>query len=235
VQYIDCIDEERGLPSLPDKCIDLCFTDPPYNIELTNDSFGNNYEQDITNKIFYNDKITDYFEWCKQWFEELKRICNKIIFTPGSSNLFFWIKYEEPVGLFIHYKRNSISRTSICRFHRYEPILLYGKYRHQLDFYEDVLNIPLEGEDGKYIHPCPKNKRLWKTLIKRIKPLNVLDPFLGSGTTAEVCNELGIPWIGYEINKIYSQDINKRLKNCKREPQQVDVFKFIKNKKERND
>lgn len=30
VKYIDCMDLDEGLPSLPDKSIDLCFTDPPW-------------------------------------------------------------------------------------------------------------------------------------------------------------------------------------------------------------
>ena len=32
--YIDCMDKEQGLPSLPDKSFDLCLTDPPYNIKF---------------------------------------------------------------------------------------------------------------------------------------------------------------------------------------------------------
>ena len=35
VKYIDCMDEKEGLPSLPDKSIDLCLTDPPYNVNFT--------------------------------------------------------------------------------------------------------------------------------------------------------------------------------------------------------
>lgn len=29
--------------------------------------------------------------------------------------------------------------------------------------------------------------------------IGVIDPFLGSGTTAVACAELGVPFIGYEI------------------------------------
>ena len=35
VKYIDCMDEKEGLPSLPDKSIDLCITDPPWNIKYS--------------------------------------------------------------------------------------------------------------------------------------------------------------------------------------------------------
>ena len=65
------------------------------------------------------------------------------------------------------------------------------------------------------IHPCPKPFNVWFYLVEYLNPKSVLDPFLGSGTTAEVCTKLDIPWIGYEINEKYSNDINLRLKNCK--------------------
>ena len=49
----------------------------------------------------------------------------------------------------------------------------------------------------------------------------MIDPFIGSGTTAEECIKLGIPYLGYEINKVYKQDIDLRLKGCKKEAQQI--------------
>ncbi len=83
-------------------------------------------------------------------------------------------------------------------------------------------------EKCNYIHPCPKDPKLWKYIIGNIKPKSVLDPFMGSGTTAEICTKLGIPWLGYEINEVYSQDINKRLKNCKKEPKQISLMECLK-------
>jgi len=43
----------------------------------------------------------------------------------------------------------------------------------------------------------------------------VLDPFMGSGTTAMVAEELGRKWIGIEINGEYVNIIKKRLENKK--------------------
>lgn len=39
----------------------------------------------------------------------------------------------------------------------------------------------------------------------------ILDPFAGSGTTLRVAKKLGRNYIGYEINKYYSEIINKKL------------------------
>ena len=39
----------------------------------------------------------------------------------------------------------------------------------------------------------------------------ICDPFMGSGTTAIACKQLGINFIGFEISKEYCEIANKRL------------------------
>lgn len=41
----------------------------------------------------------------------------------------------------------------------------------------------------------------------------VLDPFMGSGTTAIVAKKLGRKFIGFELNKEYVKIIERRLKD----------------------
>jgi len=38
----------------------------------------------------------------------------------------------------------------------------------------------------------------------------VLDPFMGSGTTADVAKRLSRKWIGIELNEDYAKIINKK-------------------------
>ena len=40
----------------------------------------------------------------------------------------------------------------------------------------------------------------------------VFDPFLGSGTTAVACKQLGINYLGFELDKEYYQTALNRLK-----------------------
>jgi DNA modification methylase len=216
------MDSDHGLPSLPDQFVDLCLTDPPYNV-----SFDGSLQSDPTKcwhktapkeykekKQFYNDSIENYKDWCIKWFNEALRISTQLIFTCGHKNLKMWINIKEPEAIFIHYKRNCASQTSLARFNRYEPILLYGKYRHQFDFQSNVFDIPLNNgflRDLKTIHPSPKEFRLYYEIIKRLNPTTVIDPFLGSGTTACVCKKLQIKWLGYEVEQKYKSDIEYRL------------------------
>ncbi len=60
--------------------------------------------------------------------------------------------------------------------------------------------------------------KLVRFLIKMGCPKGgvVLDPFLGSGTTALVAEELGRKWIGIEFNREYTEIIKQRLKDVQR-------------------
>lgn len=50
---------------------------------------------------------------------------------------------------------------------------------------------------------------------------DVLDPFIGSGTTAVACEQLGRKWVGIEISEKYCEIAAKRIE---RERQQLKLF-----------
>ncbi len=62
-------------------------------------------------------------------------------------------------------------------------------------------------------HPTVKPVKLFKYLVTLGSRENdvVLDPFIGSGTTALACNELHRKWIGIEMNPEYVQICKARL------------------------
>jgi site-specific DNA-methyltransferase (adenine-specific) len=69
--------------------------------------------------------------------------------------------------------------------------------------------------DEERVHEAQKPVDLVEYLIRLTTRENqiVLDPFMGSGTTAIACRNLNRRFIGFEINEIYYNDAIKRLQN----------------------
>jgi len=65
----------------------------------------------------------------------------------------------------------------------------------------------------EYGHPMQKPILLIKRLIEMLslKDMIIFDPFLGSGTTAVACKELGRKYIGIELNKEYCEIAKNRI------------------------
>lgn len=89
----------------------------------------------------------------------------------------------------------------------------------------DIWSLPLvqgkerlRGIGGRALHPTQKPEEMLKRVIiaSSNKGDLVVDPFLGSGTTAVVAKQLGRRWIGVERNKTYAEAALKRIENIKR-------------------
>jgi site-specific DNA-methyltransferase (adenine-specific) len=83
------------------------------------------------------------------------------------------------------------------------------------EFMESTLSIwNINPEKAKKIgHPAPFPVELPKRFINlySFKDDLVLDPFIGSGTTAVASKLMQRNYVGYEINKDYIEIANKRL------------------------
>jgi site-specific DNA-methyltransferase (adenine-specific)/modification methylase len=84
----------------------------------------------------------------------------------------------------------------------------------------DVWSLPLvqgkerlKGKDGRSLHPTQKPEEMLKRIILASSNQGdlVLDPFLGSGTTAFVANKLGRKWIGIEKERKYVDLASSRI------------------------
>lgn len=119
----------------------------------------------------------------------------------------------------------------------YETILIFSKDSQKYSFYDETKKcgniieginqtIPrYNGDKPGYSddHPTKKPVELMQYLLK-IHSINdnlVLDPFLGSGTTAVACEKLGRKWIGIEISEKYCEIAAKRIKA---EADQIKMF-----------
>ena len=119
---------------------------------------------------------------------------------------------------------------------RHDDILVFSKgekFTFNLDdiripqkYYRKVNNMrganPGDVWEFSHIHYCQENRQDHPTqkpegLIERIVRASsnegdlVFDPFLGSGTTARVCQQLGRDCIGIELNPHYTQMAQDRL------------------------
>jgi DNA modification methylase len=91
------------------------------------------------------------------------------------------------------------------------------RYKTQFKNPSDVWSIPMVS--GSFTertnHPAQYPEKLIERIIKAVTNPGdlVLDPFLGSGTTAVVAKKLKRNYVGYEINKDYVKMAKNRLKN----------------------
>lgn len=72
------------------------------------------------------------------------------------------------------------------------------------------------GGDQFYGHPSQKPIRLMRELVARTEG-DVLDPFMGSGTTGVACANLGRHFIGIEIEERYFDIACERIENAQRQ------------------
>jgi DNA modification methylase len=74
--------------------------------------------------------------------------------------------------------------------------------------------IPCDIEED-YGHPTQKPVKIIREFLLHSSKKNgvVLDPFMGSGTTAIACKQINRQYIGFELDKKYYDLSIKRLKN----------------------
>lgn len=76
----------------------------------------------------------------------------------------------------------------------------------------------LRNGDGRALHPAQKPERLLEILVSASSNPGdlVLDPFLGTGTTAVAALRLGRDWIGIESDPIYVEAAKSRIRAARR-------------------
>ena len=196
---IYCSDCRLVLPSIPDKSIDLVLTDFPY---ANNTEYGE-----------YEDTPSNLRELISKIFPELLRLAPLIAATCGIPNTHF---YPAPTWILAWYIGQAGHISTPWGFNCWLPILVWGKdpyLAHGLGRRTDV--IVREGEPNNNLkHPTVKPEKTWSKLIIRLSPESgelILDPFLGSGTTAYCAKKLNRKCIGIEIEEKYCEVAKKRL------------------------
>ena len=214
INKIHCGDCLELIKKIDDKSIDSIITDPPYGIMPKG-------------KLMRNKKRDD-FKWdvngisfAKLWFPQLY---DKI--KDDSFMFIFWSQkyFKEGINIFnpnriIFWRYNNLINGGGGDFaYDYEPIfvikkgnpkLIPGKHSCVLEFTKPQSNFRVD----KLKHPTQKPIKLLKHIINISTKKNdlILDLFMGSGTTAVACKQLGRNFIGFEINEKYIKIANERL------------------------
>ena len=207
--FEDCI---AGMKQLPDQSFDLCLTDPPYHSKNPlSKSFTSNRTRVV---VDYDESMSDeeYAKFCNAWLAEARRVARVVVFTPGGKN--DDARVYPPQNMTIHwYRPGNKGHNQSGGWSDAEPVFVYWTKcrRFSTNFMQTTPMGP--NLRGQLVHSCPRNAQWFIKIISMLKPapVNVLDPFLGSGGCAEACEERGIPWRGFELNTAYAADITKRI------------------------
>jgi len=233
--YGDCLEE---MQSLPDGCIDMVLTDPPYG----------------TTQCAWDSVIP-----LEQMWEQVRRVvkpsaaivlfgkepfCSYLRLSNIENYKYDWI-WEKNVGTnFMNVKKMpNWSYEKICVFYKklpvYNPQMREGKpfkdnrvtetrtitmalgsrakYIKQENKGERYPNgtIQISSRNNNPIHPTQKPVALMDYLIKTYtnEGDTVLDFAMGSGTTGVSCRNLNRNFIGIEMSKEYFKIAEKRIEN----------------------
>ena len=236
-------DALEGIAKIPDSCVDLVVTDPPYCLGK---DYGNNSDKLDPEK---------YLEWSKQWIDA---VIPKLK-ANGSLYIFLTWRYSPEIFCYLKKKLTMLNEIiwdrkvpsmggSTRRFSSVHDTI--GFFAKSKDYYFDVdsVRIPYDEETKKarsrsifvgkkwlevgynpkdvwsvsrlhaihserQDHPTQKPLEIIERMIKASCPVNgiVLDPLMGSGTTAAAAHRLKRHFVGFEINREYCEIIHQRL------------------------
>lgn len=227
------------LRQLPDECIDLVVTSPPYNLK---NSTGNGMKDGRGGKWAnaaliegydnYDDCMPNdqYAAWQHEVLMELVRVIkddgaifynHKWRVQDGLMQNRRDIVYDMPLRQIIIWKRKGgINFNPGYFLPTYEVIYLIAKKNFRLaphaNRYGDVWEIMQEQRND---HPAPFPVELIDRIVSSTTAQIVLDPFMGSGTTAVVAAGLGRDFIGIEKSEKYCESARQRLEKNKTNPE----------------
>jgi len=213
VYNIDCLELMREMVKQGIKA-DWCITDPPYGIGETqrHRQGGAAFVRDYSGKSWDKQRIgKEYFDLMFQCSK------NQLIFggnyytdiLPPTNNWAIWDKRCSDN------QRNDFSDCELAW-------CSWGGARMFRYLYNGMLQGDMANKDERF-HPTQKPTQLWKKLLAYYTKEGelILDPFMGSFTTAVCCHKMQRHFIGAELDKDYFALGQERFK---RETAQLSIF-----------
>ena len=224
----DCLDVMKDIP---DKSVDLVLTDPPYGISkemiITR---GKNQMKFKGKDVSYNfgswDKIEDVLQFTFEWIDEIDRVIK-------DDSVFITFFDRDKINYIADYcKERGYKRRNYIYFVKANPVpqarkinwmssveqgVILTKGKHHYNFSEgqhkEDFILPICSGDERSEHPTQKPLKMFLDLTRwwSFENDTVLDPFLGSGTTAIACIKTNRNYIGIEKEPKYVEIANKRI------------------------
>ena len=209
---IICGDCLEVMKKLPDKCVDLVLTDPPYGIDIGKMNFTNSTTGGVCKRNDYKGKADwDKTTPTKEYFDEIIRISREQIIFGGN----YFTEYLPSSGCWLVWDKRTDDKYS-NDFADLE--MAWTSFKKPSRIIRYLWSGMLQGnmkDKEKREHPTQKPVPVIKQILNKFSDANdtILDPFLGSGTTAVAAAQLGRNFIGIEISKEYCDIAEQRLKN----------------------
>lgn len=190
IYNMDCLE---FMKTLPDKCIDLVLTDPPYRNEEDNQP---------TKDMRKNGGMKNFGgKPTKEYLDEIFRISkNQIIFGANNFEL-------PPYKGFIVWEKGipfdfTMSMAEIAYI------------SEGLGTVSKIFTFRIAGAETRF-HTTQKPIELMAKIIQKYSKEGetIFDPYLGSGSTAIACKMLKRNYIGCEISPEYCKIAEDRIKN----------------------
>jgi DNA modification methylase len=244
INKIVCADSEQFLKKLPDNCIDLVFTSPPYN-------FGLDYNNEGSDSVHWTEYLNKLNAILKECIRVLKYGGRMIInvqplfsdYIPIHHMLTQFMMMQKMIwkGEILWEKNNynckytawgswkSPSNPYLKYTWEFLEIFCKGSLKHEGDseladitpdeFKKWVYakwSIAPERNMADWGHPAMFPEKLVEQALKlfSFEQDIVLDPFNGVGTTVKVAKDLNRKFIGIDISEEYCKKANERLKSA---------------------
>jgi site-specific DNA-methyltransferase (adenine-specific) len=213
-------DAIQHMLDMPDECIDMVFTDPPYRTISggTKSSHVSGFSKSVLaandGKIFQHNNVS-VLDYMTQFYRLLKP-CTHCYVMTNNLNLRELLSVAESVGFGFH---NLLAwRKNTCNANRW-----YMKEMELVCFFykKPAKRIVNAGSKQIFEAPNPRDKRhptekpveLMQHYIENSSAVGdlVFDPFAGSGSTAIAAQSAGRRWLSIELDPVFYYSAAARI------------------------
>lgn len=227
---IICGDCREVMREWPAESIDMILTDPPYNISnptkivRSGGKFGRARTISLDFGAWDHGVIRPK-DWVPLAVEKLKP-CGVFVSLYDKRYISHVCDLLEELGLTIRHvagwhKQNPAPQARKVKWQNALELFVIATKNegtgHHYNYHEgqhhDVITTPICQGNERLDHPTQKPEALIEPIVRwwSFEGDLVLDPFLGTGTTAVVCKRLNRHWVGIEISEKYCEMARKRL------------------------